>query len=268
MSTLTYFSAPTDCPSCAHPIHRDGAYLVCRNQTCPGLVEGAINTWLSKLNVLGIGPGIVKALVSSGTVKTIADLYTLDAKAVGLLKMEGRQIGSSVGLKMVEAIEGTRRQPLDMIIGALNIPLIGRSMAKKAVDAGFDSLDKLMAASVADFERIPSFGTEKAQALFDGIRTRKDLIEAILVHVAVKQKSATGGPLSGKSVCFTGTAKNPRATLQGYVEEAGGDVHNTVKKDTTYLVAEDHGTTKAAKAKKYGTQLLTEAEFLQMVGKA
>jgi DNA ligase (NAD+) len=81
---------------------------------------------------------------------------------------------------------------------------------------------------------------------------------------------AAEGPLAGKSFCFTGALSRPRKELEGMVEALGGTLLSSVTKDLKYLVMADpeSGSSKAQKAKKYGTACLDEAAFLALVEEA
>ena len=77
---------------------------------------------------------------------------------------------------------------------------------------------------------------------------------------------AADGPLAGKSVCVTGVLTRRREDVHSAIRAAGGEVHDTVKKTTTYLVAGDKtGKSKLEQAKKYGTKVLTEAELYALI---
>ena len=81
-------------------------------------------------------------------------------------------------------------------------------------------------------------------------------------------KAPVAGSLNGKSFCFTGAAARPRKELWGLVEKNGGIVHENMKKDTTFLVLADPNSTssKAVKARKQGTTLISEEDFVKMCG--
>ena len=75
------------------------------------------------------------------------------------------------------------------------------------------------------------------------------------------------GPLGGKSFCITGTHSRPRKELVKMIEDAGGRVLNSVTKDLSYLVIADPSSTssKATKARRYGTKLIDEATLLSLI---
>ena len=80
---------------------------------------------------------------------------------------------------------------------------------------------------------------------------------------------AAAGPLAGLTFCFTGALSRPRKELEQMVEAAGGTLLSGVTKDLKYLVMADpeSGSSKAQKAKQYGTQCLDEAAFLALVAR-
>ena len=74
--------------------------------------------------------------------------------------------------------------------------------------------------------------------------------------------------LNGQSFCFTGAASRPRKELWELVEKNGGVVDETMKKTTNFLVLADPNSTssKAQKARKQGTTLISEEDFVKMCG--
>jgi NAD-dependent DNA ligase len=72
----------------------------------------------------------------------------------------------------------------------------------------------------------------------------------------------TSGPLLGQSFCVTGVLSRKREDIHADLRAAGAMIHESVKKDTTYLVAGDKtGKTKLDQAKKFGTKVITEAQM-------
>ena len=89
------------------------------------------------------------------------------------------------------------------------------------------------------------------------------------VQYGVKKPTVhVSGKLGSKTFCFTGAMEKSRKELQSLVESQGGINHDSVSKGLDYLVIEDVNSTssKAKNARKFGTKLLSEAEFLAMVG--
>ena len=94
------------------------------------------------------------------------------------------------------------------------------------------------------------------------------LAKRLLAVGVVPVAKAAGGPLAGKTFCFTGALGRPRKELEQMVESRGGTLLSGVTKDLQFLVMADpgSGSSKAEKAKKYGTECLDEAQFMALVG--
>jgi|APSaa5957512622_1039677.scaffolds.fasta_scaffold11182_6 DNA ligase (NAD+) len=246
---------PTECPDCGTAVIRDGAYLVCPNgDTCPAQISGSIKRWVAKIGVKHFGTSLIDMLCETGTIDTIADLYRLDPVKVSSMGMGGRRVGGTAD-KAFNNLHAAKTMPLHVFVGSLGIPLIGRSMAQTIVDAGFDSLNKLSAAKVADIAAIPGVGGTKAQAFCDGFWDLLDrgVITSLMAHITIAAKAT--GAFSGKSVCMTGFRD---ATMVTAIESQGGTVKSSVSKGLDILVLKDPQSTsgKAEKARKYGTKLV------------
>jgi DNA ligase (NAD+) len=175
-------------------------------------------------------------------------------------------MGDKSAANLIEELDKYRSVTLESFLGGLCIRGIATSIAKAVVDAGYDSLDDIMSVSVHELEQIPGFGYDRATAFYNGIIKNTDRINDIL-NAGLTIKARIKGSLTGKSVCFTGTMEQPRALLQKMVEENGGEVKKSVGKGTTYLVISDpnSNSSKAQAARKLGTILISEKQFLDMI---
>lgn len=252
---------PDACPSCKARLGRDGEYLVCTNDNCEAQRAGIIRRWVEKIGVLDVGSALIDMLVETGRVRDIADLYTLKPEEVADMTMGGRSVGGT-GTKAVENLRAKMTLPLHLIVGSLGIPSIGRSMAKVVVDAGYNSIPKMLAATVQQIEAIPGMGESKAADFVAGIASKRELL-AKLDKVGIKVQRV-GAALAGKSFCMTGFRDKE---LEQAIEAQGGAVKSSVGKGLTYLVALDptSGSSKVEKAKKYGTQVIGVEEARALV---
>jgi DNA ligase (NAD+) len=249
----TALEVPTRCPECKALLQRDGEYLVCVNDDgCEAQRAGAIKRWVDKIGVLHVGDSLIEALVEAGKVKDIADLYTLDSVAVAAMTMGGRTVGGS-GTKAIQNLRAKMTLPLHVIIGSIGIPNIGRSTAKAIVDAGLNSVDKMLKATHGDVAAIPGVGSSKAKDFVAGVQAKAKLLTK-LFSVGV-QVQKVGGTLAGQSFCMTGFRDKD---LEEAIEKQGGAIKSSVGKGLTYLIAFDpsSGSGKAEKAKQYGTKII------------
>jgi DNA ligase (NAD+) len=256
------FLIPDECPSCKAKLERDGEYLVCRNEDCEAQAAGAIKRWVKKIGVLHVGETLIETLVEAGLVEDPADLYTLDVDKVADLDLSGRKVGGSAS-KAIKNLNDKKTLPLHVFVGSLGIPLIGRSMAKIFVDAGYSTLSKMLKAKIADVAAIPGVGQTKAEAFVLGFEKKAGLVAKLLGN-GVQVQTATGA-LIGKSFCMTGFRDG---ALGDALEKAGGSMKSSVSKGLSYLIAADPSSTsgKAQKARTYGTQVIGIDDAWAMVG--
>lgn len=258
-----YIQPPDCCPECNTNLVMDGEYLVCRGEDCPAQVAGAITRWVSKIGVLGIGPSIIAALVDQAGVLDAADLYVLDPAKIESVDVGGSRLGRTA-TTMLDELRSKSEVPLHTFVGSLGIPMCARSVCKLLVDAGYDSLDKMAAATVAHLSTVPGLGPSKATSFVEGFASRRPLMDKLLANgVTIKAKSV--GALTGKSVCFTGV-RIP--ALEKAIEDAGGTIKGSVGKGLTYLVQKDKDSQsgKSQKAKDLGVEVVGVDDMWALVG--
>lgn len=259
-------AAPAACPACEAMLRREGAHLFCRaSETCPAQTAGRVAEWLRKVGVKDFGGKVVAALVQFGLAGGPADLYALDEAALAGLRVNGRRYGESSAATALANLRARRRLPLHVIVGSLGIPLWGRSMCKTLVDAGFDTLEKMRAASAAQLEAdVPGVGPAKAVAFAAGLEENWPEVEALLRR-GVEVEPPGSGHLAGKSFCFT-KVRSPE--MEAAIEAAGGAVKGSVGRGLTYLVAKDPSDQtggKLEKARAAGVQVIGVDEAWRVV---
>jgi DNA ligase (NAD+) len=254
---------PTKCPTCKSALEKLGEYLSCRNGECQALVEGRIQNWIDAIGVLEWGEKLIAQLVEAELVSEPADLYKLKPQQIANLERRGMVIAQ----KVLDNLRAQLPLSLPKFLAALGIENFGLQTAKAIVAAGFDSIEKVQAAPYAKLAELPGVGPAKAKAVTDGLKARKAEIARLLAAGVVPVNKASAGPLAGKTFCFTGTLGRPRKELEQMVEELGGTLLSGVTKDLQYLVMADpgSGSSKAQKARQYGTECLDEAQFMALV---
>lgn len=261
-SKLAY-SRPVYCPECNTELVENGEHLQCPNvATCRAQIIGRIKNWIKELNLLEWGDTLVEKLVDANKVKTVADLYTLTVDDMAKLD----RMGDKSAQKCYDILWANKEVALEVFLGALSIQMIGQSTIKAIMNAGCDTLEKFGQLDAAQFEQVPGVGPTKAQFLAQGLAHNQQMILDILNNgVLIKDKII--GKLTGKSICFTGAMKNKRPMLEKMAADAGADIKSSVGKGLTYLVIADpnSSSSKAQAARKLGTSLISEDEFLDIV---
>jgi DNA ligase (NAD+) len=261
LGTASVHQPPEHCPSCNGPTEFVGEHLTCPNtEECPAQAEGRIKRYVKALKILDWGDILIEKLVATGLVRTQADLYRLTEDQLSSL--------DRMGVKSAQNVLKTRTPiTLEDLIGAMSIRLCATSTIKLAVDAGYDTLEKLKAVTAEQLQAIEGFGPERSEALVAWFKKHPTVVDEILA-AGVKIKHRIKGNLTGKVFCFTGTSKRPREELEEMARAAGGEVKGSVSKKVTYLVIPDANWTsvKVEAAKRNGTHLIYEDDFLKLVG--
>ncbi len=254
---------PTTCAVCKEPLTRRGEYLVCTNLECRALVEGRIQRWVGVQDIHEWGEKLIEQLVDAKLVHEPSDLYKL--KAEDIAKLERR--GMVIGKKVIENLRAKLPLTLPIFLASLGIDEFALETAKLLVSSGFDTLEKVQAATAEDFAKLRGMGPTRAKAVADGLKARAAEIKRLLAVGVVPVSPSAGGGLSGKTFCFTGALSRPRKEYENLVDKHGGSVLSGVTKDLKYLVMSDpsSGSSKAEKARKYGTECIDEAAFLAIV---
>jgi DNA ligase (NAD+) len=154
---------------------------------------------------------------------------------------------------------------------ALSIPQVGEETAFD-VAQHFGKLQKIQAASLEDLMAVPQVGPIVAQSVFEWFRDaeNKKLVAQLLEHVAVLpvEKVTKNLPLINQTFVLTGTLTSlSRDAAKQLIKDAGGKVAGSVSKLTTYVVAGDEVGSKLDKAQALGVKILTEKEFLALLGR-
>ncbi|MEM1022853.1 MAG: NAD-dependent DNA ligase LigA [Myxococcota bacterium] len=250
---------PERCSSCDTPVVQDGEYLLCPNETCPARMQGRIKVWIKQLGLLEWGEKTIETLFSEGLVREPADLYRLTVEDVVSLK----GYGESTARKLLEPLQASKQIPLPSFIAALGISAVSKETGKLLVGAGFDSLEKLDAATPEALAEVDGLGEIKAERIKAGLTLRQEEITRLAILGVEPVPPEEGGPLSGLSFCFSGSHGRPRKELATLVESNGGTVRSGVARGLSYLVLADPDSTsaKAEKARRYGTEIIDEAGF-------
>ncbi len=267
------FEMPTHCPVCEQPVVREKGEAVtrCVNTSCAAILKGAIEHWVSRnaLDIRGMGEKVVHQLVDKNLVKSVADLYELNADTLANLDRMGQKSAD----KLIEAIEKSKTKPWARVLYGLGIRHVGSTIAQTVTEK-FDSVDKLAAAKVTDIEAIYGIGAEIAESIdkWFRIEANQELIERLknqglqFVETQTAAASQVNQKLAGKTFVVTGTLPSlSRDEAKELIQKFAGKVSNSISKNTDYLVVGENAGSKLAKAEKLGITQLSEEQLLEMV---
>ena len=264
---------PKKCPVCGTPATReaDEAAIYCPNVACPGRrLEGLVHfTSRGAMDIRGLSYARIHQLVEANLVRDPGDLYAL--KREQLLELDGYAEKGTDSL--IAAIEASKKQPLQKLLGALGIRHVG-SIAAQLLAQHFGTLDAIMSASADDILNVRGIGATIADGVVDYFSdpAGRALVEKLRSHgvnFTEPRAVVAGGPLSGMTLVITGTLPTlSRAKATATIEAAGGRVTGSVSKSTDFLVAGEEAGSKLDKAKSLGVAIIDEAELLRRVGSA
>lgn len=232
------------------------------------MLKLALEHYASKeaLDIDGLGEANASLLVESGLVHDLADIYHLDRE--DLLELE--RFAEKSADNLLEAIAQARRPDLARFIFGLGIRHVGSKTARDLADK-FASIEAIRQLDFDQLRNVAGIGEVVAESVVNWFKAPQNqhLLEKLaLAGVELVHHAKTDGQLSGQKFVITGTLNSmSRDQAAAKIEALGGEFQKTITKDTTYLVTGGKvGSAKLAKARQFNTQVLTETDFLAMIG--
>ena len=267
--TEVEFYMPTHCPSCGEPVVRDdndGAAIRCTNSSCPAQLSRSIEHFASKgaMNIDGLGPQIVNALLDNKLIKDCADLYTLDVENVAQIERMGKKSAQN----LINSISNSKSAGLERLIYALGIRNIGEVAANALADR-YKTLENLMKATKEELCEIQDFGEITADCVIDFFSHEQNIeLCNKLIELGLNTNSTfvqLDNRFEGLTFVLTGTLPTmSRDFASGMIKDRGGKVSGSVSSKTSYVLAGEDAGSKLVKAKNLGINIIDEEEFLKM----
>ena len=263
------------CPVCgAQLVRNDGeAAHYCPNEAeCPPQIKGKIEHFVSReaMNIDSIGPETVELLYNTGLIKSIADLYRLEACDLYLLPRMGAKSAENI----VAAVRESLNVPFERVLFALGIRFVGATVAKRLART-FQTIENIMAADVVTLTAANEIGERIAGSVVDffSSESNRELVRSLQeagLKFAVDEESteARSETLKGLSIVISGVfEKHSRDEYKNMIEMHGGKNVGSVSKSTSFILAgANMGPSKLEKAQKLNVPLKSEDEFLEMIG--
>ena len=271
--TDSVYQPPETCPVCgSRLLRKEGETDIwCVNPGCPAQLTRTLSYFASKdaMDIKDFGATYVKALIEQGYLSDCADIYALRNRKEELVEkgILGREKNTS---KILDAIDASKENDAWMLLAGLAIRNVGRTSAREIM-RHFPDLLSLADASLSELLQIPDVGEITAQCIYDYFHSEKNrrLLQRLQkagVNLSVKEE-ARGTALSGLTFVLTGTFSSlDRKAMQELVTKNGGKCTGSVSKKTDYLVAGESAGSKLEKAKELQIPVLSEQEFMEMIG--
>lgn len=286
------------CPECGATLVREEgeAGFYCPNQDgCPPQIVGRLEHFVSRkaMRIDTLGSERLKMLYNSGLVRNIADLYDLRKEQLIGLSVDKLDVDKLIGScsqnistdkhintssiqakgadNILAAIEQSKQVPFERVLFALGIRFVGEVGAKKLARY-FGDIDSLMNATEAELAQVDDIGEKTAQQIYAYFQSpvHRDIVERLRAAGLQMKSAATkvSNALEGKTFVVSGVfSRFSRDEIKNHIEQHGGKVSSSLSAKTSYLLAgERMGPEKLKKAEKLGIPIISEDEYLEMVG--
>lgn len=263
----------THCPEChAALVRREGeAQHFCPNDLeCPPQVKGRMEHFISRkaMNIDGLGTETIDLLYQKGLAITVADLYDLTFdQVVNLDRMADKSANN-----LLQGIQASRQVPFERVLFALGIRYVGETVAKKLAQA-FRNVDALAKATYDELIAVDEIGERIAlsvQQYFADSRTKQTIERLKLagLRFEMEEVELASNILEGKTFVVSGVfSKFSRDEIKGLIEKNGGKNVGSISAKTSYVLAgENMGPAKLEKASSLGITIISEEDFIQMLG--
>lgn len=264
----------TACPECGTPLVREEgeAAHICPNRaSCPPQIKGRIEHFISRqaMDISGLGSETIALLYDKGLIKNVADLYRL--KESDIAPLEG--LGERSAANIISGIEASKQIPFSRVLFALGIRFVGETVAKKLASS-LRSMDRIMNASFEELLTVDEIGQKIAASIkaYFADEANVRLVEDLIFFGLKMEEEESGNiavsdTLNGLSFVVSGVFSISRDELKGLIEAHGGKNLSSVTGKTDYLVAGDNmGPAKLEKAQKLGVKIISEQDFMKMIG--
>lgn len=265
----------TQCPVCGTPLVRyegESAYYCPNESGCPPLLLGRIEHFISRkaMNINSLGPETVDALYRTGLIADAADLYALTEEQ--LLTIEGG--GCEMARRIIQSIDESRAVPFERVLFAIGIRFVGE-IAAKALARNFGSMEAVRNASLESLLAINGIGEVIARSVITFFHDEKNLAyvqrlcqAGLQMQLSQQEQQVRSDTLQGQSVVVSGVFRHhSRDEYKALIEQHGGRNVGSISAKTSFVLAgENMGPAKLEKASRLGIRILSEEEFLSLIG--
>lgn len=264
----TPFVMIENCPMCNEKLQKIDTVHYCVNPKCIGRIKAGLIYFASKpaMNIQGLGERLVEDLFDLGYVRKITDFYYLYQHRDELINLDG--LGEKSVDTLLAEIEKSKNNPLNVVLASLGIRFVGNKVAK-IITRYYKSFDELLSCQYEDLVKIKDIGEAIAKSVVAYFRDNWDLIDELIclgINPVMEEDVNTSKLFQDKTLVLTGKLEMfTRDEATQKIESLGGNVSNSVSKNTYLVVAGPNAGSKLEKAQKLGIRVINETEFLEMI---
>lgn len=271
---------PEKCPTCGGRTEirqiADAKALYCTNPECQAKKIKSFTLFVSRdaMNMEGLSEATLEKFIAKGFIHEFADLFQLERYAEEIKKMEG--FGEKSCNNLLESVEKARKTTLPRLIYGLGIQNIGVANAKVLAKQYHYEMEELENASAEELSAIDGIGEVIAGSIEEYFRNEKnkESLARLLQEITLEKPEETGAAqiFEGMNFVITGSVEHfaNRNEVKAVIEARGGKVTGSVTGKTQYLINNDttSNSSKNKKAKELNIPIISEEEFLQMLGES
>lgn len=255
---------PDVCPSCKSVPVWVNQFLECQNTSCNGRIAAHLRFFTKTLGMDLIGYKASEKLSEAG-VTAIKLLSITDAQ------LQEIGFGSGQSANIIAEIERIKSFPIEdyKLLASVGIRMLGNRASKDLLkDTPISEIANITREKIVNTD---GFADKKATAILAGVVEHKELLEALggfFTEIKGSKIEVTESSITGLNLVFTGKMlQGSRDDMSANAEKLGANVQSGVSGKTNYLVAgEKVGASKLAKAEKHRVQVISEQEYLDMIG--
>lgn len=269
---------PKVCPVCGGPtkirMENETKTLYCTNPRCQAKHVKAFALFASRdaMNIEGLSEATLEKFIMNGFIKDFTDIFHLERYEDEIKNMEG--FGEKSYQNLQASIRNARVTTLPRLVYSLGIPNIGISNARMICQALGNDPERVMNATEEELDEIQGVGEviAKTFAEYFADEEHRDIFRRLLDEVEIPEEEtpAGGQNLAGINFVITGSVEHfaNRGEVKEEIEKRGGKVTGSVTSKTNYLINNDVNSTssKNRKARELGIPIISEEEFMKMLG--
>jgi DNA ligase (NAD+) len=269
------FRWPEKCPACGAEVVRlpgEAAHR-CTGVACPAQLREHLIHFASRnaMDIRGLGPAMVDALLEAGLVRDAGDLYSLKADDIVKVPRQGEKSAEN----LIASIQVSKDTPLVRLLFGLGIKQVGQR-ASVALAERFGSLDSFLAATSEELAQVADIGPETVKSIESSrsqasmaelVRKLKEAgVKAALAKETPEERLPVKGPFAEKMLVVTGRLPGmSRSEAEERIRELGANVSSSVSRNTFALVVGENPGSKLEKARELGVRIIELEEFLEIV---
>ena len=262
---------PKNCPSCGAHLIWEGDHLICPNKSdCPAQTENTLIHFFKTLgNVDGFGPKVIEKIANHG-IKHIHDIYQITKQ-----QFVEFGFGDKTSQNLIDQLQASRQIEIEdwRFLAAFGVTRLAGGNCEKLLR--HHDIVQVFEISVEDMVKIDGFAHLSAEAIVEGLaNVREEFFKVynlgfnLSVTPKESDRESSDSPIAGAVVVFTGSMQQgSRTDMEKQAKALGANVAKSVTSKTTYLVTGDKvGETKIKAARDKGVNVLTEQEYLNLIG--